>query len=56
MVDGRDLVELRRMPTNLTVPDKHLVNRVIHGIGMLISENQKLKSQVKSLEKGQTNE
>ncbi len=50
MISNTDLNELRRMVTNLYDEDKACIARVIRGITDLMSENHKLKTEVKKLQ------
>jgi hypothetical protein len=48
-VHKSDLEELRRMATNCYDDEKKFLNRVIMGIGLLESENRKLKAENEEL-------
>ena len=48
-ISKNDLQELRRIATNTYNDDKAFINRVIKGIGILESENQRLKNEIEEL-------
>lgn len=50
-VTPNDLQELKRIATNTYDSEKAFMNRIIRGIGLLNSENQKLKNEVEELKK-----
>lgn len=50
-ISKQDMEELRRIVTNTYDNDKAFMRRVIMGIGLMESENNKLKAQVEVLKK-----
>ena len=48
-ISKNDLQELKRIATNTYSNDKAFINRVIKGIGILESENQRSKNEIEDL-------
>ena len=50
-VSKKDIEELKRIATNTYDAEKAFMNRIIRGIGLLESENAKLKAEIEALKK-----
>jgi len=47
----KDIEELKRIATNTYDAEKAFMNRIIRGIGLIESENTKLKAEIEVLKK-----